>query len=238
MNIKSRTELDRELHAAGRQHYVYILRQPDGEPCFGGLGTPFYVGIGQRGRLFEHEKAAREGSEIGKKIDAINAIWSKGGEVVRTIDSFHEREPWIREAELIHEIGRIEDGTGPLTNPQTYSASHVVEGVELRKYAADQLSAGGIHAIPTKFKLRNTRLREGPIQPRSAISVMGKLYLTAKANPGVTGEQLVYLLAQLDFSGNKSAYTQSGKVCASWLCGYIEGAYFRSDKLHLQEFGV
>lgn len=234
--INSQADLDALLRAGNGPHYVYILRQPDGLPSFGGIGTPFYVGIGQRSRLFEHEKAAREGSQAGQKIDTILSIWSRGLEVVRTIDSFHAKEPWIREAELIQEIGRLADGTGPLTNPQTYSPSHTHEGVELRKYAAEQLAAGGVDAIPAKFKLRHTRLMAGVNAPKSLSSVMGKVYATAKENPGVTGEELVYLLAKLDFSGNKSAYTQSGQVCASWICGYIEGAFYRNDKMHLQEY--
>jgi hypothetical protein len=234
--IQTKEELHALLRDGNGPHYVYILRQPDGKPCFGGVGTPFYVGIGQRGRLFEHEKAAREGSESGLKIDTIRSIWSSGEEVVRTIDSFHSKEPWIREAELIHEIGRLAEGTGTLVNPQTYSASHTHDGVELRKYAAEQLAAGGIDAIPAKFKLRHTRLIAGENVPKSLTSVMGKVYSAAKANPGVTGEELVYLLAKVDFSGNKSAYTQSGQVCASWICGYIEGAFFRKDTKHLQEY--
>ena len=173
MEIRSGADLDKALLANGCLHYVYVLRQPDGVACYGGIGTPFYVGIGQRGRLFEHEKAAKEGTEAGRKVDAINEIWSSGREVVRTIDSFHQKEPWIREGELIHEIGRIDDRTGPLTNPQTYSASHVIEGVELRKYAADQVAAGGVDAIPAKFKLKNIRLKEGPVEPRSPTSCTG-----------------------------------------------------------------
>lgn len=234
--INSQGELDAMLRAGRGPHYVYVLRQPDSIPSFGGIGTPFYVGIGQRGRLFEHEKAAREGKENGLKIETIRSIWARGLEDVRTIDSFHTKEPWIREAELIHEIGRIADGTGPLVNPQIYAESRTHDGVELRKYAIDQLAVGGVDAIPERFKLRQTRLTAGPKAPKSLTSVMGKVYSTAKANPGVTGEELVFLLAKLDFSGNKSAYTQSGKVCASWICGYIEGAYFRNDKMHLQEY--
>lgn len=234
--INSPTELTQLLNEGYGPHYVYVLRRPDGVNCHGGVGTPFYVGVGQRGRLFEHEKAAREGTEQGLKIDTIREIWAAGQQIVRTIDSFHEREPWIREAELIHQIGRLSEGTGPLTNPQTYSPSHTVDGVELRKYVHEQLAAGGVDEIPVKFKLRTVRLQAGPKAPRSMVSVMGKVYATARANPGVTGEELVYLLAQLDFRENKSAYTQSGKVCASWLCGYIEGAFFRSDKQHLTEY--
>jgi hypothetical protein len=234
--IKTPGELKALLQAGHGPHYVYVLRKPDGVACWGGVGTPFYVGIGQRGRLFEHEKAARDGSESGQKIDTIRAIWASGQEIVRTIDSWHDKEPWLREAALISTIGRIADGAGPLVNPQTYSASRPLEGVELRKYAEDQIAAGGVDAIPAKFKLRETRLAAGPNIPRSFESVMGKVYLMARDNPGVTGEGLVHLLAQLDFSANKSAYTQSGKVCASWLCGYIEGAFFRSDKRHLTEY--
>jgi hypothetical protein len=234
--VKTQADLNTLLQSGRGPHYVYVLRRPDGIECFGGLGTPFYVGIGQRGRLFEHEKAARERTEQGLKIDTIKSIWEAGQQVVRTIDSFHAKEPWIREAELIREIGRLADGTGSLTNPQTYSPSHTVDGVELRKYAQEQLSAGGVEAIPARFKLRNVRLEAGPNPPRSLTSVMGKVYSVARDNPGVTGEELVYLLAKLDFTSNKSAYTQSGQVCASWLCGYIEGAYFRSDKQHLAEF--
>lgn len=233
VEIRTPAELSALLHAGAGPHYVYVLRRPDGAESFGGTGTPFYVGIGQKNRLFEHEKAAKEGTEQGLKIDTIRSIWDVGQEVIRTIDSFHDKEPWIREAELIHKIGRLADGTGPLTNPQTYSPSHVVDGVELRKYAQEQLAAGGVDAIPPRFKLRSVRLEAGPRQPRSLSSVMGKVYSTARDNPGVTGEELVYLLAQLDFSSNKSAYTQSGKVSATWLCRYIEGAFFRSDKQHL-----
>lgn len=209
--IENLLALNALLRAGHGPHYVYILRHPDNKVSHGGVGTPFYVGIGQRGRLFEHEKAAKDGTESGLKVDTIRFICNQGGEVVRTIDSFHSKEPWIREAELIHEIGRIAEGTGPLTNPQTYSPSHSHDGVELRKYAAAQMAAGSVDAIPDKFKLRQTRLMAGPNAPRSVTSVMGKVYSTARSHPGVTGEELVYLLAKQDFSGNKSAYTQSGK---------------------------
>ena len=157
-----------------------------------------------------------------------------GGEVIHSIDRFHDQEPWDREEELIRLIGQLKHGTGPLTNEQDYSPSVKVNGVEVRKYAADHVD--DTDRIPAKFKLRDVRLAAGPIEPKSRQSVFGKIYTVLEAHPGVTGEELVYLLKQIDFSGNKSAYTQSGEVCAAWLCGYIEGGFFRGDRLHLQRY--
>lgn len=55
--IADRVALARLIaESGGGPHYVYLLRVPDGEPKFGGLGTPFYVGIGQGARLFAHEE--------------------------------------------------------------------------------------------------------------------------------------------------------------------------------------
>lgn len=228
----------RECIAAGGggPHYVYVLRYPLSPAGDGALGTPFYVGIGQGDRLFAHEEEAKDGSRSNPKVEAIRAIWRGGGEVVRTIDSVHSQEPWDREETLINSIGRIADGTGPLTNAQAYARSTKLGGVELRKYAADHAQSGDPNTIPAKFKLGEVRLMAGPVQPRSDTSVFGKIYVTALANPGATGEELIRLLGNVDFSGNKSAYTQSGAVSASWLAGYIEGAYFRSDRYHLQPY--
>jgi hypothetical protein len=235
--IRDRADLARLINAlGGGPHYVYVLRMPDGERKFGGQGTPFYVGIGQGARLFSHEEEARDSARSGAKVDTIRSIWANGGEVVRTIDSVHAVEPWDREEELINSIGRLAEGAGPLTNAQTYAPSRKLNGVELRKYAADHLASGDPTAIPAKFKLRHARLMAGPIEPRSRTSVFGKIYTVAEANPGVTGEELIGLLSAVDFTGNKSAYTQAGQVSASWLVGYIEGGYFRSDRQHLQDY--
>lgn len=234
--IDTPEDLRKLLQSGLGPHYVYVLRKPDGVVSHGGVGTPFYVGIGQRGRLFEHERAARDGTEQGPKIDVIRTIWSEGGDVVRTIEGFYANEPLLREAEVIHAIGRLADGNGSLTNLQTYARSHKMDGVEVRKYAAEQTQAGGVDAIPARFKLRRTRLRAGPRVPRSLSTVMGKVYQATLEHPGATGEELVAILSKFDFSDNKSAYTQGGQICASWLCGYIEGAYFRSDKQHLAEY--
>lgn len=235
--ITDRADLDRFIAASGGgPHYVYLLRVPDGQAKHGGLGTPFYVGIGQGGRLFAHEEEARDPARSGAKVETIRSIWATGGDVVRTIDSVHMVEPWGREEELINSIGRLAEGTGPLTNAQTYAPSVKLNGIEHRKYAADHTASGDANAIPSKFKLRHTRLMAGPREPLSRTSVFGKIYTVAEANPGVTGEELVALLSALDFTGNKSAYTQGGQVSSSWLVGYIEGGYYRNDRLHLQDF--
>lgn len=235
--IADRGELTRLIATnGGGPHYVYVLRFPGCEAKFGGLGTPFYVGIGQGSRLFAHEEEARDPARSGAKVETIRSIWAKGGEVVRTIDSVHAFEPWDREEELINSIGRLADGTGPLTNAQTYAPSIKLDGIELRKYAADHAATGDANAIPAKFKLRYTRLMAGPREPLTRTSVFGKIYTVAEANPGVTGEELVGLLRSVDFTGNKSAYTQGGQVSSSWLVGYIEGGYFRGDRQHIQDY--
>ena len=52
----------------------------------------------------------------------------------------------------------------------------------------------------------------------------------------MTDADLVCLLEWIDFSGNKSAYTQNGDVCAARLRGYIEDAFYRKGRLHLLLF--
>jgi hypothetical protein len=236
--IRNLEELNHALRGRPEKHYVYVLRYPDGIAIHGGVGTPFYVGIGQRGRLFSHEEAALSKGEVGEKADAIRAIVASGMEVVRTIDSFHSIEPFIREAELIHQIGRKAEGMGSLLNAQTYAPSAKMDGVEVRKYAVEQAAAGAFDAIPEKFKLRHTRLVVGPESPKSRTSVMGKVFTAVEKNPGITGEALVRLLQQEDFTGNKSAYTQSGQVCAAWLVGYVDGACFHPQARIIQPHHV
>lgn len=234
--VFDRADLEAIIAAGGGPHYVYVLRRPDGVASHGGVGTPFYVGIGRGSRLFAHEEEAKDPRVTSAKVDVIRAIWAAGGDVVRTIDSVHSQEPWDREAELIAEIGCTVDGTGPLTNSQVYARSTKLGGIELRKYANDHLSTGDANAIPAKFKLRDVRLAAGPIEPRSRTSVFGKIFAVAEAHRGSTGAELIELLKKVDFSANKSAYTQSGQVCAAWLAGYLEGAYFRSDRRYLQAY--
>lgn len=234
--IADKTHLRSILHDREERHYTYVLRRPDGVECFGGIGTPFYVGIGQDLRLFSHVEEAKDPGRTGRKVDAIRAIWRSGGEVGHYIDAFHEMEPWDREEELIRVIGQIKHGTGPLTNEQDYAASYKIDGIEVRKYKDVHLN--NPDEIPKNFKISDVRLAAGPVEPKSRKSVFGKIYSVLEENPGVTGADLVALLKRVNFSGNKSAYTQSGEVCAAWLCGYIEGGFFRKDRLHLQRYSA
>lgn len=235
--INDQADLKAHLSAhGGGPQYVYVLRAPDGIECYGGIGTPFYVGIGRGARIFAHEEEARDPKRSSAKVEAIRSIWEKGQQIIRTIDSVHSQEPWDREEELINNIGRLAEGRGPLTNDQTYSRSTKINGVELRKYAADHMDSGDETAISEKFKLKEVRLVVSSIEPKSRKSVFGKIYTVLEDNPGVTGEELVHLLFDVDFTKNKSAYTQSGRVSSSWLIGYIEGGYFRKDHLYFKKF--
>jgi hypothetical protein len=232
--VTDKAQLRGILQGRNETFYLYILRNPDGIPAFDGIGTPFYVGKGQGARVFSHVEDARDGQERSPWLDRIRDILKDGRQVVHAIRSFHVEEPWIEEDALMRLIGLVEDGTGPLLNSQTYSPSHKVNGVELRKYAATPDAHPD--RIPDDFRLLKTRLMAGPRDPGSRTSVFGKIFTTLEQHPGVTGEELVQLLKRLDFSKNKSPYTQSGEVCAEWLCRYIEGGYFRADRLHLQAF--
>jgi hypothetical protein len=233
MKVINAADIDHILSSGQGSHYVYILRYPDKVEVHAGLGTPFYVGIGQRYRLFEHEKEARTSNSDTAKLRTIREIWANGGEVVRTIDSVHLKEPWLREDELLRSIGLISDQTGPLTNAQKYAPSLMLDGAELRKYALDPSVDSG-DAIPAGFKLRHTPLRVGPKTPRGTTSVFSKIYAVVQSNPEVTGSELISLLKGVDFSSNKSAYTQNGVVSAAWLAGYIDGAVFHPRARYLQ----
>lgn len=237
MIVNDRADLNAILCAhCDSPHYVYMLRYPDGIECYNGIGTPFYVGIGQGHRVFAHEEEARNPTISSAKVEAIRSTWDLGQQIIRTIDTICDQEPWDREEELINEIGRRAEGLGPLTNDQTYTRSTKLNGVELRKYAPNHIDSGDETAIPAKFRLRDVRLMAGPKEPISRKSVFGKIYAVLEDNQGVTGKELVGLLHDVDFADNKSAYTQSGKVSSSWLVGYIESGYFHKNRQHIQAF--
>lgn len=93
--------------------YVYILSKPSGEP--------FYVGKGCGRRVFSHEREAKLNTRMSHKLNVIRKIWQDGGKVLTTFDSFHfsSESASNREIELITTIGRLDIGTGPLTNKTT-----------------------------------------------------------------------------------------------------------------------
>ena len=228
MNVRITTQQDLidAINEAGMPHYVYVLCEMVDDNQL-----PFYVGIGQGERIFAHEDEAREGSASNLKLDRIRQIWERGEDIIRYIDSFHPFEPWVKEEELINEFGLVKDGTGILTNSQRYApatAKSVVD-VELRKYAKYG------NSLPDNFKHRHTRLSIGSQKPKSDSSVYGKIYSVLSRNPGVTGEELVGLLLDVDFSGNKTAYTQNGQISLPWLAGYIDGGFYKKN-LCIEEY--
>ena len=94
------------------QHYVYILRRPD--------GRPFYVGKGYGPRVFQHENEARHPNNRlsnAYKLNVIRSIWRAGLKLIYEIDLITTAadEAYAREAALIGLIKQLHEG-GPLTN--------------------------------------------------------------------------------------------------------------------------
>lgn len=213
------------------RHYVYILRHPDEIECFGGIGTPFYVGIGQGLRMFQHALEARNKEFLNAKVLAIRQIWSAGKEIAYTIDSWHETTPYLREAELLNKIGLLSNSTGPLTNAQNYAPPNQIDGIEVSKYLMRQKTAGDVNGIPADFPYRKKKLQAGSRKPRRETSVFGIIYKKLEENPGITGEDLVKLLLDADWSVcNSTKYTATGRPCATWVCDYIKGGFYKKNQ--------
>lgn len=218
--IESREDLESELLKQKGEFYVYLLCKAEA-----GKERPFYVGLGQRDRLFLHEEEAERSHENNDKLTTIRSVWASGQQIIRYIEGFYEKEPWEREAELINHFGLLKDGTGTLTNSQRYEA----DNNGLRKYAQYG------NEFPPNFKHRNTRLKAGTEKPSSDTTVYGKIYSVLETHPGVTGEELALLLLKVDFKSNPSAYTQSGEVKLPWLAGYIDGGFYKKNRC-IQEY--
>jgi len=102
-------------------------------------------------------------------------------------------------------------------------------GIELRKYAEEG------NELPSNFVRRDTRLMVGPARPANEDSVYGKICRVLADHPGVTGQELVELLLEVDFSGNRSAYTRGGMVSRPWLAKYIDGGFYAKNRC-IQEY--
>jgi hypothetical protein len=98
-----------DIKANPGKFYVYILSRPD--------GTPFYVGCGRGVRIKGHRKESRTPAK-SPKLDIIRSIEAEGDYVRYQIDSWHDTTDAAveREIELIYQIGRSDQGYGPLTN--------------------------------------------------------------------------------------------------------------------------
>lgn len=94
-------------------YYVYLYVKPD--------GTPFYIGKGKEDRYLYHlqeAKKSRTKDSNKLKINTIRKILKQGLEPqIRFIDTdLSEEQAFELEEFLIKEIGRIDLGTGTLTN--------------------------------------------------------------------------------------------------------------------------
>jgi hypothetical protein len=63
-------DLRTALADAGVPYYVYVLCRQAGEA----IASPFYVGVGQRDRLFDHEAEARDPKAVGTKVDIVDLL--------------------------------------------------------------------------------------------------------------------------------------------------------------------
>lgn len=102
--------------------YVYIYLDPrkEGEFKYGQYSfnyEPFYVGKGYGKRLIEHLRPSQLKNKTHKN-NKINKIINEGLEpiVLKVISDLVEIEAFKIEIELIKEIGRIDLGSGTLTN--------------------------------------------------------------------------------------------------------------------------
>lgn len=101
------------MQEVDRNYYVYLYLKPD--------GTTFYVGKGKDDRWKYHLNEARKDNTTDKnnlKLNTIRKILKSGQEpIVKFVDSnISEEQAFELEQFLISEIGRIDLGTGTLTN--------------------------------------------------------------------------------------------------------------------------
>jgi hypothetical protein len=79
----------------------------------------------------------------------------------------------------------------------------------------------------------------GQYAPAKATSVMGLIYGLVKANPGITGAQLIAAMQQNGQAFAATAavkYASNGMLCGMWCQGYINGA-LRKTHGHLAVVG-
>jgi len=107
--------------------YIYALTDPNkpgnfkyNEYIFN--FEPFYIGYGQDNRMFKHlyeyemKKNPLKGNKIKKILKTFNKIIFKKYYIIKIKDNLTEYEAKNIETKMIKTIGRIDLGTGPLTN--------------------------------------------------------------------------------------------------------------------------
>lgn len=97
------------------EYYVYIFRHPD-------TNIPFYVGKGKESRYLYHFREvknnykARRNTNKNKRLMLSEIFDSGKNPIVEIITATSEIDALEMEELLIKTIGRINNGTGPLTN--------------------------------------------------------------------------------------------------------------------------
>jgi hypothetical protein len=89
--------------------YVYMLSRPN--------GSPFYIGKGQKNRIFQHEKEAQT-QALSYKLNIIRKIDQSHEEIdYQILDFFaNEEDCFQKEIDEILRLGRYDLKTGPLAN--------------------------------------------------------------------------------------------------------------------------
>ena len=119
------------------KHYVYMYRHPT-------TNQPFYVGLGQNRRMFNHITEAKKyrGNSPSDKIKLIKQILDDGMfPIIDAVDSQISVDK-AKECEmfLISMLGRIDNGTGILTNKTDGGDGGTNVSVATRKLLAKTLS--------------------------------------------------------------------------------------------------
>lgn len=98
------------IRASDKPHYCYILKRPNGEP--------FYVGVGTGYRVTQHVSAAKSGKGRDHRLSIIRKVLRSGSDILYEIAGFFSewKDAAALEVETIARIGRHNKGLGPLAN--------------------------------------------------------------------------------------------------------------------------
>ena len=176
-----------------KEHYVYVLRRPD--------GRPFYVGKGHGDRVFYHENEARHPNNRNSnshKLNVIRSVWKSGGNVgYEIVQAFpDEKQALKHEKDLISTYRRLHEG-GPLTNRDPGGGS--TAGSSPFSKAKHTATLGGIPeddpetAALNTFVLAIGSMRSVVLKPRSRFIVKPTLRFPTKT---ASRDQATLLIAR------------------------------------------
>jgi hypothetical protein len=159
--------------------YVYYLRRPDKEdPLWPGADQPFYVGKGKNGQVNYHRKEAKKlllcESKLNKntiKIKMIHKLWKQGLDFTEEIilGGLTEKEAFDLEIEAILVYGRIDLGTGCLTNMTSGGEGVSGPSEEARQKIRENSKGNKVwlgrnHTEETKQKIRDNQMGRIPTE--------------------------------------------------------------------------